>query len=725
MKNHISLFLLFLSLFMVSCFDIDDIKEQLTQTPNDPSFANVLIPADFNWSIHNDISIQVAVADGYDSKYNYVIQIYDIIPSQGGEMCDSCQVGGKCLNNCMESSDFVPMQLNLLNRGVASGNNPYRSKITIPSNRKQIAIAQITPTQDTSYVFIKIDSTNQRVDYQFKKTTIAGSQKVSQRAEQAPITIPSDAITIKTNTNLQEGKSYYIPQGVTISHLQNWPNNVTIYIAGTLTFPQPANINSAINFYVMGPADATQEEPRGRITSNKDINLSGKINIYNYGYIDVPNLKLESKEGIYLENHYKIKTKNMYAREKSDIKNYGRIECDEMFELTHRTTLTTYANSCIVAKNMKVYPEEGTIKMEAQSMIDIKENLSMGERTQIEGSDNGNGVIRAGSVNASGRGNYKGNFVLDVDLDKIKGEHDFDGFGDKDIIMGNPGKEVIYIPKGPFNYTGYNCDGTEPTFPPDEDGIIFYKSTYTIAFEDNYPLVGDMDLNDVVMDWKIGTRMNDKNEVTEIVLRTAVKAIGASKQIAAAIKVNGLSNITSVELSKEPAGGFTQYFDVANGMELGVNETVIPLFENISLLFGMNPAELAESGYLNVQHKDLSGNPLPHHNPYEFDVTIKLSTPAENKIISSMFDFFIVTSGTKESRQEIHKFGELVTSKAYNTIVFTNNQTVWGVELGDGFKYPLEYHAVNKVYKNFTRWVESGGKENKTWYKQPDKTQIY
>ncbi len=725
MKKYLSL--LFLSLLMASCINIDDIKKQLASDPKDPSFEDVMIPADFKWSIHRDITVDVSVADGYDSKYNYAIQIFDVIPSQEWEMCDSCQVGGQCLKNCLESPDFVPMQLNLLNRGVASGNSPYTSKITIPASRKQIAIAQITPTRDTSYVFLTIDSLSNSVGYQFKNTASVSPSNVKQRAAQDGITVPSDAITLVRNMNLEAGKSYYIPAGVTINHIQNWgANDVSIYIDGTLSFPQPANINCSMNFYIMGPTDDTQEEPRGRIVSNKDVNISGKVSIYNYGYIDVPNLKLESKTGVYIENYYKIKTRNFYARETSEIKNYGRIECDGLFEVKHNANLITYANSDVVAKNMIVCPENGGIKMEAQSMIDIENNFTLGERATIEGADSGNGVVRVGgSVGVSGRSQCEGNFVLDVDPDNIKGEHGFAGFTDQDVIIGNPGKDVICIPIGPFNYTGYNCDGTEPTLPPDEDGIVFYKSIYTVAFEDNYPLVGDMDLNDVVIDWKIGTKMNASNQVTEIVLRTSVKAVGASKQIAAAIKVNGLSNIASVSLSKQPAGGFGQYFEIANGLETGVNETVIPLFENISQLFGMAPKELADAGYVNVQHQDLSGAPFSKYEPYTFDVNIALSSPVENTVTKTMFDFFLVNAGNADLRQEVHKFGCIATSKSNNAILFTNNQTVWGIELGDGFRYPLEYNAINKAYSDFYKWVESGGKTNLDWYLSPNKQYIY
>ena len=66
---------------------------------------------------------------------------------------------------------------------------------------------------------------------------------------------------------------------------------------------------------------------------------------------------------------------------------------------------------------------------------------------------------------------------------------------------------------------------------------------YTYVFEDNYPLVGDYDFNDIVLDVTIEYDRGADNKITSTYLNVALTAAGATKTIGAGLRIVGIEKI--------------------------------------------------------------------------------------------------------------------------------------------------------------------------------------
>jgi hypothetical protein len=121
----------------------------------------------------------------------------------------------------------------------------------------------------------------------------------------------------------------------------------------------------------------------------------------------------------------------------------------------------------------------------------------------------------------------------------------------------NSGKDWKYTMNSPAEMTGYGdsnvvieiCTGTanggnpgtdpgNPTFPIESVN----DTKYTYLFEDQWPLYGDYDMNDVVIRVKKTTMyLNASNKVEKFKLEAELVAVGASKNIAAGLQLDDVA----------------------------------------------------------------------------------------------------------------------------------------------------------------------------------------
>ncbi|MEG1564014.1 MAG: LruC domain-containing protein [Bacteroides sp.] len=270
---------------------------------------------------------------------------------------------------------------------------------------------------------------------------------------------------------------------------------------------------------------------------------------------------------------------------------------------------------------------------------------------------------------------------------------------------------------------------TNPKFPIATE----IRNNYTLLFEDQWPLYGDYDMNDIVMELRhIKYEFEEDNTIEEVSFTITLQAVGAGKTIAAAVMLN---NIKSEEIEEVEYGDNTISPTSFNTMNSGVeaNQTfaVIPLFDDAHQLMKRN-----KGSYINTQTD--SKNNVNKGNLPEISIEIELM----DKVKASDFNidnlnFFIITDKDAE-RKEVHMAGQRPSDLA-STLFFGNNDDdslkkgyyiskenlAWGIIVPQQFKWPLEFHNIKEVYKEFTGWVTSGGTQNKKWWNSFNPNEVY
>ena len=106
---------------LFSCVDSEkDLYDPSYQTSN-PMGDGFAAPDGFNWATTSNVKVNVEVNAQTDDEFYYVVEIYDTNP-------------------------IISPNAHLLDKGVAKGNEPYTSEISIESTIKTIFVKEITPT---------------------------------------------------------------------------------------------------------------------------------------------------------------------------------------------------------------------------------------------------------------------------------------------------------------------------------------------------------------------------------------------------------------------------------------------------------------------------------------------------------------------------------------------------------------------------------------------------
>ena len=236
----------------------------------------------------------------------------------------------------------------------------------------------------------------------------------------------------------------------------------------------------------------------------------------------------------------------------------------------------------------------------------------------------------------------------------------------------------------------------------------------SVAFEDSYPLQGDYDLNDMVIDYQFEIRTNGKNQVTTLLPKFVLRAMGAGYRngfgFELPVSFDKIASVTGSNLKD----GLVKVN--ANGTEARQTNAVFMAFDN-----GFNLMSAPTGGFVNTE-KD-----KPTVKPDTIKMTIKFGTPVAD-LGTAPYNPFIFTNKIRGS--EVHLAGKKPTSLA-NLSLFgkgdddsgtgkyyqTKNNLPWAILLPTSFAYPIEKVPVNKAYLNFNQWAESKGTLFTDWYK--------
>lgn len=783
---------------ITACVDDNkDLYDPSYQTPN--PMEDISAPAGFDWSSTNSIKFSVEVDDEFDGQYYYTVEILDKNPLEAtaedpyntlakgvakkGEAYQTEVVSSKDIKylyvrqtdprgrdqikqvEISESTSHVQCSFTgtsaIKTRALAAtrGNN---GGIDIPKRAEQSYDTNgAIPVTSSSQVLEggKAYIVTGKFQGKFKDTSLSNSNRATvyiQGNWEPPQAITQnylDIIVLKGGTI--EG---------TYLKLQN-ASNLTIQSGATIKITKlEGNTQSTIcNFgkievdnLLLNSFDLLYNGNKVDVKHNIDASQGGSI--HNFGELDVEKeIKLNTSSIVYNAAGSELEAEKYTAAGSKNV-NFGEMEFDTYDSGEAGGSL--YNNCMLFVEHMKaggiIYLDHGVI---AEEKEDDKKKDYFEEADDIYFYDNAKLTLANGSMikakeiivrsgfSAMGEGDEASLLKATDKLQIESWTNKFDGklYISGKISCSNPdmyqaGSEVIFSSEPDIIITG--CNGktelpdpapepSDPNFPI----IVDDNHNYTYLFEDQWPLYGDYDMNDIVLEIKHRKTSIDKwNKITELDLTIELTAVGAQKAIAAAIMFDEIP----ASVIMQPVTYANNYrpisFDLTDkNIEKGQDYAVVPLFDNAHALM-----ERPAGSFVNT----VSGSDNNPKDSKIINFTLRFdpaSAPSSDAVNINKLNLFIITDrGSK--RKEIHVAGYQPTKLA-NTELFGGNNDAssvngkkyyiskdnlaWGIIVPTQFKWPLEYTKIQNAYKQFAGWVTSGGVNNTKWWNDFDNTKVF
>jgi trimeric autotransporter adhesin len=295
--------------------------------------------------------------------------------------------------------------------------------------------------------------------------------------------------------------------------------------------------------------------------------------------------------------------------------------------------------------------------------------------------------------------------------------------GDMKLVVNILGIQVTNTGSASISIADDDKDGIpndKDAFPKDKSRAFTIRipSTgyNTLTFEDQYPKVGDKDLNDYVLYVINEEDLNAKGEIVEIRTRFQHVARGAIKnthtlklQIPSSVGISELKSIIydgDGKLKKEittsnPGSKTFSLFDTYDSSDtLGL--WYRPVFNVYNCPFGIN---CFEPGYISK-------------------TTIKFTTPVNRDVLGTFpYDFYASVS----TEQDIHLPGKYLINGKDPYLDSTGFP--WAILVPGDFKWPkLEIFPAANIYNSypdFSTWASSRGTKKSDWYKNFDGKKVY
>jgi LruC domain-containing protein len=280
----------------------------------------------------------------------------------------------------------------------------------------------------------------------------------------------------------------------------------------------------------------------------------------------------------------------------------------------------------------------------------------------------------------------------------------------------------------PIDTDGDGVNDIYDDFPTDPTRayINYYpgeKSVGTHTFEDNWPNMGDYDMNDLVVDYRYKVISNALNRPVEMTAQYVLKASGASFKNGFGVQFPFASTLV-----KSTTGSLVNSSDVvsigANGCENGQAKAVVIPFDDAYK--AMNTTGYFINTFVGKPH--LTRDTISMNISFTRPLTIA-------EFGSAPFNPFIIINRTRG--REAHmpgyaptdkvdaryfKTGDDNTNAAQGIYYKTKTNLPWGINFLENFDYPAEGNMINSVYTKFIGWAQSNGVSSADWYKDAPNT---
>ncbi|MBR1414530.1 MAG: LruC domain-containing protein [Prevotella sp.] len=561
-------------------------------------------------------------------------------------------------------------------------------------------------------------------------------------------------VIIDGNTNMSNAGRFVVLAGGTIEGSDgvtfNVNNGSPSYNAGTISFKGELNINGC-DFYNCGTVSVKtlRNTSQGKITNFGSIeaeNNCDAADAYNCDFINGCYMHYSDHAGI----GHLIMLQN------------SRLEVDGVCEFNQSWNAGFDAST--PEKVLAYEPANPNILMDKSV---IKVGTAYVTNTVFQGPSNSGefAIVKMGKV-AVGNGTdlmQRQNCYFDWNVNELYSKNaETHTAGTKDtqnvdfykghllkFVTESTAPGQFSVPKGDCTGIGYNGD---PTTPVEEDDTTI--PSYRYCFEDNFPQPGDYDFNDCVI--------TVKPKVTDNVVELTVSldAVGATKTIAAALRVKGLTMTSHVDISivgddfdeglpnniltfigdyKTQSGnnvtavqnwkGLTILTSAGRGSDAG-NDFVMRLFNDAHYAISYNGTK-GQNRFSRWFYNTLDSSQAEDY-PYADNVysrTIKYTfefannqsgRDYANKFVQENFDVFIVESHSGIT-WEVHTYpfkwdevlsayssGNKLSSFRYANGVSGATSAIenypWAICVPGDFKYPLEWKSIcgNSTVSNVT-----------------------
>jgi LruC domain-containing protein len=258
----------------------------------------------------------------------------------------------------------------------------------------------------------------------------------------------------------------------------------------------------------------------------------------------------------------------------------------------------------------------------------------------------------------------------------------------------------------------------------------------SLAFEDQWPLKGDADFNDLIVDYQITQIMNAQNNVVELEASFLFRAAGAAYTNAFAFElpipsskvasVKGQWFAGSEDHSYQPGSSWV-YLDLdPNGTEKNQTKAVIFVIDDTSTFLG-RLVNTEETGTITApKRRDLT---IRFTEPQNLNI---LGQPPYNPfIITNIYKALASTCDCQDRGVEVHLPNHPPTDLANPTLFntghdksnlklgksyLTTNNIPWAIHIPASFDYPKERVQVTYGHNYFADWATSGGSKSPDWF---------
>ncbi|MDD9156757.1 LruC domain-containing protein [Aliivibrio sp. S4TY2] len=306
--------------------------------------------------------------------------------------------------------------------------------------------------------------------------------------------------------------------------------------------------------------------------------------------------------------------------------------------------------------------------------------------------------------------------------------------------------------------SGYVGDGEVEDYVfnvTDPGTTIQHSGYYTAAFEDNWPEIGDFDLNDVVVYYRT-TIVSKDDQVLRFDLAGTIMAYGASYGNGLGWKLNGFSESDiNLPLARLEKNGVTR---PNISPFTGEDKSVASPGGDLIVVASLN---LRDDIIINEECKFHRTNPSCSASLESEQMTFSISLPfnaGSEPSVSSLLplngaDPFIFAAGyglyhgdsfstAPGTDLEIHTAGFPPTTRGTLVSSFygiaqddsdpaaskyyrTTGNLPWGILISSPWNHPSEYIDVGYAYPDFAEWATSGGIDKPTWYLNPNASETW
>ena len=282
-------------------------------------------------------------------------------------------------------------------------------------------------------------------------------------------------------------------------------------------------------------------------------------------------------------------------------------------------------------------------------------------------------------------------------------------------------------------------------FPNDKEKAysLWYpgSSSYgTLAYEDSWPKLGDLDLNDMVVRYRSRQVLDAARKVKGLELELRLDARGGNNHSGFAVAIPGIlpsqikSGTVALTMNGDAAGN-----PLLSGVTGEGGGAVFEIFPDAIVQMPVDVSGDAKSTCLAKGFRNTGqGCPINDFITYKLSFDLNTSTATFPLPPYDPFIFNSVIKGTTAAKGvEIHLAGKQPTSRADKTLLHTQDDVSvvsgstysnsyrskdgypWALDIPILWDYAYEGLIVTKAYPDIATWAHSNGATNTNWYLVP------